>query len=65
MADKRSCLNCGRPFKVRRDAASRHAKIRYCGACKDDFEEMQQQINAIISEPRHAYRGTREYLAKE
>lgn len=30
-----TCLNCDKPFSVKRNIANRFADIRYCGECKE------------------------------
>ena len=62
MADDKICLNCGKPFKIKRNFRNRNADIRYCGKCKEDPDHVHQAERAKTS--RGGSRGPRTHLAR-
>ncbi len=61
MSDDKTCLNCGEPFKVKRNYANRNADIRYCVKCKDATDYIHQTER--VKTNRRGSRGSRVHLA--
>ncbi len=65
MYEKRTCLECGKTFKVSRKPENFAAFIRFCDACKKRFKYIEQAESSTMRTvtERPGGRGRKAYLS--